>query len=247
MPEALINGHKHYWEDRGAGDPILMFHGAAGSGLSLAGLGTELAKTHRTLAVDMRSMGRSAHVAEIPPSAWVDDAVALLAHLGIARAHIFGVSLGARVALRLVADHPQLVRSLILEQPIIAMEGDTNQALNNNIGSFDNFSEAEQKQRQAIHGDDWRTVMANYFAIRNRPELQAHYSLREQSKAVAVPTLILRGDEREPVHPLAHCFELHQNIAGSWLWIRPNSKSNLSRTVPDEAFEKIRALLASAP
>jgi len=242
----MINGLTHYWEDQGEGEPVLLLHGAAGSSTNFANHVAELSKTHRAIAVDLRSMGRSDHVAEMPPSAWVDDAVALLAHLGIGRAHVYGMSLGARIGLRLAIDRPDLVRSLMLEMPIIAMEGVVNQALNTNIGR-DDLSPAEQRLRQQQHGDDWRSVMANYITIRNQPELQAHYSLREASKTVATPTLIFRADDRETVHPLGHCFELHQNIAGSWLWIRPNTLGAISRAAPQEAFAMMRALMATAP
>ena len=88
--------------------------------------------------------------------------------------------------------------------------------------------------------------MMNYMAIRNRPELQDHYSLRETSKTVRVPTLILRSDEREVVHPLGHCFELHQNIPGSWLWIRPNTAGSVLKAAPAEGFGLMRQLMATA-
>ncbi|MDP3659240.1 alpha/beta fold hydrolase [Phenylobacterium sp.] len=245
MPEAVINGLQHYWEDHGEGEPLIMFHGASQSNVSLAHHALALSKTHRVIVPDMRAMGRSAHVSEMPPSAWTDDAKALLDHLGLQRVHVFGISLGARVALRLAIDHPALVKTLTLELPIIAMEGATNTALNVNLGSFDNLSEADQKMRENQHGTDWRNVLANYMSIRNKPELQEHYSLRETSKGVRVPTLILRGDEREVVHPLGHCFELHQNIPGSWLWIRPNTNGSSLNAAPEEGYALMRALMAN--
>ena len=246
MPEAVINGLQHYWEDLGAGEPLFMFHGASSSGVTLKPHAEALSNTHRVIVPDMRGMGRSAHVAELPPSAWVDDAVGLMDHLGIERAHVHGVSLGARVALRLAIDHPQRVKSLMLELPIIAMEGDTNAALNTNLGAFDNLPPADQERRRAQHGPDWKTVMINYMAIRNRPELQEHYSLRELSKTVTAPTLIFRTDQREPVHPLGHCFELHRNIAGSHLWITPGGSGNVLSFAPEEAYARLRELMAGA-
>lgn len=246
MADATVNGFAHHWEDQGAGEPLLMLHGATQSSVNLAPLIAGLSTTHRVIAPDLRSMGRSAHVAELPPSAWVDDVIALLGLLGIARAHVYGISLGSRVALRLAADRPDLVSSLMLEKPIVAMEGATDQALNTSLGSFDALPPAEQALREAQHGPDWKTVMSNYMAIRNRRELQDHYNLREAARHIAVPTLIFRGDARETVHPLAHCFELHGSIAGSWLWIRPDTEGNVSAAVPEETRDRMRALMASA-
>lgn len=246
MPIARINGADHHWVDEGSGEPVLLLHGAAQSGASLATHVRALAETHRAIAPDLRGMGGSEHVASLSPSAWIDDARALLDHLGIARAHIYGVSLGARIALRLAIDHPERVRSLMLERPIIAMRADTNAQLNANIGGAENFSPQEIAAREAQHGADWRTVMANYVAIRNQPDLQAHLDLRELSKTVTTPTLILRGDEREVVHPIEHCLELHQNIAGSWLWIRPNTKGALAAAAPEAFFDLLRTHMARA-
>lgn len=246
MPVATINGASHHWVEEGSGEAVLLLHGAAQSGASLAAHVRALAATHRAIAPDLRGMGRSEHVASLQPSAWIDDARALLDHLGVERAHVYGVSLGARIALRLAIDHPERVKTLTLERPIVAMRADTNAQLNANIGGAERFTPQEVAAREAMHGEDWRAVMANYVAIRNQPELQAHLDLRELSKTVRTPTLILRGDEREVVHPIEHCFELHQNIDGAWLWIRPNTEGALASAAPDEFFSLIRAHMARA-
>lgn len=246
MPSRTLNGFTHNWIDEGQGEPLIMFHGASQSSVSLAPHAKELARTHRVIVPDMRGMGQSAHVTELPPSAWIDDAVALLDHLGLDRVHVFGISLGSRVAMRLTGDRPERVKSLVLELPIIAMEGATNSALNVALGAFDNLPEADQKMRHALHGPDWKQVMTNYMNIRNQPALQEHLNLREMSKGVKLPTLIFRGDEREVVHPLAHCFELHQNIPGSWLWIRPNTLGSPMNAAPQETFARMRELMATA-
>jgi pimeloyl-ACP methyl ester carboxylesterase len=246
MPHAVINGADHHWLEAGEGEPVLLLHGAAQTGATLAAHVRGLSQTHRAIAPDLRGMGKSAHVAAMAPSAWIDDARALLQRLGIERAHIYGVSLGARIALRLAIDHPRMVRSLMLERPIIAMRADTNAALNANIGGAERLTPADEAAREALHGADWRTVLANYVAIRNQPDLQAHLDLRELSKAVTIPTLIMRGDEREVVHPIEHCLELHQNIAGSWLWIRPNTKGGLVAAAPEAFFARLRARMETA-
>jgi len=246
MPSTTLNGFTHHWTDEGQGEPLIMFHGASQSGVVLAPFARELARTHRVIVPDLRGMGRSAHVTELPPSAWIDDANALIDHLGLNRLHVFGVSLGARVALRLAIDRPERVLSLMLDLPIIAMEGATNSALNVSLGSFDNLPAADQAMREAQHGPEWKQVMTNYMTIRNQPALQDHLNLRELSKRVRVPTLIFRGDEREVVHPLSHCFELHQNIADSWLWIRPNTLGSPMKAAPEETFAHMRARMASA-
>jgi pimeloyl-ACP methyl ester carboxylesterase len=70
----------------------------------------------RTIAFDNRGHGRSSRSydpADYVPARMAGDAAALLRHLGIGRAHVFGYSMGARISAFLALDEPQLVGSLI--------------------------------------------------------------------------------------------------------------------------------------
>jgi pimeloyl-ACP methyl ester carboxylesterase len=221
MPIATINGFKHYWEEAGSGDALVMLHGAAGSGRGFYQHLPELSKTFRVLVPDMRSMGQSEHVPTIPPSAWVDDVVGLLDHLGIAKAHIFGSSLGARVALRFAIDHPERTLTLFIENPISHNEQAGNDALNARMANPDAMDADAQKRYQEQHGADWKDVVRNYFVIRNDSALQDYYDLREGAKSVTVPTLITRGNAREQVHPLPHAIALFESIKTAQLWVKP--------------------------
>jgi pimeloyl-ACP methyl ester carboxylesterase len=60
MPDATINGYKHHWEDLGSGEALVMFHGAANSGLTLKNHAQEMSKDFRVIVPDMRGMGQSA-------------------------------------------------------------------------------------------------------------------------------------------------------------------------------------------
>lgn len=241
MPDTALNGHIHHWEDAGSGPALVMLHGAARSGRMLISHLEPLSRQYRVIIPDLRGMGRSAHVSSIPPSAWIDDLAALLRHLSIPSAHLYGVSLGARVALRTAIDHPTLVRSLILDAPIVANEAEGNAALNANIGGFDNMPADQRADREASHGGDWREVMRNYMNIRSDPGLQEHLNLRELAKRVETPALIMRGDVLEPVHPLAHAAELRNSLRNSRLWIRPNTAHTVINAAPEEAYAQITA------
>ncbi|MGI8626582.1 MAG: 3-oxoadipate enol-lactonase [Geodermatophilaceae bacterium] len=75
----------------------------------------ELAERFLVVRCDTRGHGES----PVPPGPYViddlvDDAVALLDNLGIARAHVAGLSLGGMVALRLAAHNPERVDRLVV-------------------------------------------------------------------------------------------------------------------------------------
>src|SRR5262249_32369166 len=158
----------------------------------------------------------------------------LVRHLGVDRVHMYGVSLGARVALRTAIDTPSIVASLCLDMPIIANDEAGHSALTDRFnGNAAGLGHARKDEPRAPPGDDWENVFANYSNIRSQPDVQEYLGLRQLSKSVSIPTLIMRGDEENEVHPLRHAIELHENIRGSWLWINPNSRGGQLENATD--------------
>ncbi len=107
--------------DEGQGDPIVLIHGFAsnreanwvypGWVSTLTGAG------RRVIALDNRGHGQSTKLydpADYHTPKMAEDVRALLDHLGLERADVFGYSMGARISAFLAASHPQRVRSAIL-------------------------------------------------------------------------------------------------------------------------------------
>lgn len=234
MSVLKINEFDHYYEDLGDGIPIVMLHGAAGSGAGFLPIATELSKEgFRVIVPDFRSMGRSEHVAKIPPSAWVDDLLSLMDALQVDKAIIHGVSLGSRVALRFALDNADRTLGCILDAAIIANDPAGNAQLNR---GFNPETIPQERKDAAIrqHGEDWAVVLQNFFNIRNEPELQEFYNLRERAKTCNVPVLITRGDNvPDPVHPLDHSIELLKTIPDAQLAIYPNGQSQITIASPE--------------
>jgi pimeloyl-ACP methyl ester carboxylesterase len=82
----------------------------------------DLADIAHVVLFDLRGCGRSCRtppvgslpVAELQPDYVADDVAALVRHLGAKRADVLGFSYGGAVAMRAVAQHPDVVRSVIL-------------------------------------------------------------------------------------------------------------------------------------
>ena len=122
MPTTTISGLNHYYDDVGSGEEVLvMVHGATGSAHAFEPQYPGLSTRFRVIAPDLRSMGRSEHVTEMPPTAWVDDLGELLDQLGADSVHVLGNSLGSRIAMRFAINNPQRVRSVTVVNPIIAI------------------------------------------------------------------------------------------------------------------------------
>jgi pimeloyl-ACP methyl ester carboxylesterase len=113
---APIGDVQLYYEVHGAGEPILFMHGGGGSIASWpAEYVTDLARDFRVILAESRGHGRSADGSG--PTTYgrlTFDAVRLLDHLGLDRAHIVGHSVGAIVGLQMLVDFPDRVRTATL-------------------------------------------------------------------------------------------------------------------------------------
>jgi len=104
-----------WYEERGRGPPLLLVAGLASDMSSWLTVWGSLAARFRVVAPDNRGVGRTRpHDAPASVDAMADDCAALLAHLGIERAHVVGHSMGGFVAQRLALRHPSRVQSLVL-------------------------------------------------------------------------------------------------------------------------------------
>jgi pimeloyl-ACP methyl ester carboxylesterase len=119
MPTAAVNGVRLFYARTGtAGPPLVLVHGAWGDHASWDAVVPILAQRFRVLAYDRRGHSQSERLPG-PGSIEedVDDLTGLLEHLGLAPAHVAGVSFGGKIALRLAARRPDLVRSLAVHEP----------------------------------------------------------------------------------------------------------------------------------
>ena len=113
----------HYVE-RGPADgpPVVLLHGLLLSSRTMERLAAGL-PDHRVYLLDLHGHGRSTRPRDVDRYSvdeLTDDVVALLDHLGIERAVVGGMSLGANVTLQLALRHPERVRAMILEMPVFA-------------------------------------------------------------------------------------------------------------------------------
>lgn len=100
----------------GSGDPVVVLHGWGGRIESMRPVTDCLARSFRTIAIDLPGFGES----PLPTGVWGTEDYGVfvrdvLAQLGVTRAHFVGHSYGAKTSLYLAATHPQLVDKLVLQ------------------------------------------------------------------------------------------------------------------------------------
>ena len=113
------NGVKIHYTDEGQGEPVLLIHGFTADitiNWTIPGTRKALAQDYRVIAIDNRGHGLSdkPHDADKYGLEMVEDAVRLLDHLKIEKAHVVGYSMGGIITLKLVATHPERLRTVTL-------------------------------------------------------------------------------------------------------------------------------------
>ena len=112
------------YDEYGAGDRVLVLtHGLLMNRRMFETLGPEMAaRGNRVICIDLLGHGRSDRPVDIQGygmTSFADQIEALLDHLELEDAVVGGTSLGANVALELTARHPERVRGLFIEMPVL--------------------------------------------------------------------------------------------------------------------------------
>jgi pimeloyl-ACP methyl ester carboxylesterase len=212
---APVNGMQLYYEIHGAGDgvPLVVLHGAyqTGNAAGMAGMGdyiAPLSRGRRVIAPDFQGHGRTANIDRpVRYETLADDVAALLDHLGIARADLFGFSMGGAAAFQVAIRHPERVGKLVAASASISTGGD---AVYPEV-----FAGIEQITPEVFHDTPF---YAEYARVAPEPDAfpglvatlkdldaQEFAWPEEQIRAIAAPTMIVAGDADivRPEHAVA--------------------------------------------
>lgn len=201
MHSFLHDGFEIAFVDRlpagGAGEPVLLIHGFA-SNHHVNWVAPGWVKTladagYRAIALDNRGHGRSSKSydrADYTPARMAGDAAALLDHLGIGKAHVFGYSMGARLAAFLALAHPERVATLVF--------GGLGYGMVDGVGDWDPIADALVAADPASIAHP-RGRMFRAFADQTRSDRQALAACISTSRetldagdlaAITAPTLV---------------------------------------------------------
>ena len=115
MPRADVDGLTINYEVQGEGEPLLLIPSTSADHACYAFQLPAYTEHFRCIAVDLPGSGESDKPAgPYSTDGYADQLASFLGAIGIDRAHIAGMSLGAAVAIHLAGRHPARVRSLSL-------------------------------------------------------------------------------------------------------------------------------------
>lgn len=253
-----------YWE-KGAGDPVVFLHGGVltdwfgllADALSATG-GYRLVSYHRpgygssTLPSQPITMTRQA-----------DCCLALMRHLGIARAHLVGHSVGACIALQAALQEPEAVASVaLLEPPVMTATSDPFPALDvlrataalwkqgDVAGAMDAFMRGivdpdYERVLDRVLGT-WREDAlkgTDAFFQTDQPALQAWRFEKSEAARVRQLAILFLGENSTRVNPIRE--PIHRTLL-SWL---PNAEGHTlegaTHLLPLQKPTQISALLTA--
>jgi pimeloyl-ACP methyl ester carboxylesterase len=117
MQQLMPVGQDEIWveDSEGDGPVVLLLHPGIADSSAWDPIWERLTERCRTIRFDVRAFGRSP--AATQEYTIVDDALAVLDHLGVAGAHLVGCSMGGGASMDLAVLHPDRVLSLTLLCP----------------------------------------------------------------------------------------------------------------------------------
>lgn len=218
---ADINGLKMYYEVHGTGFPLVLIHGGGSTiGTTWGRVLPLLAKSHQVIAVEMQAHGHTADI-DRPLSFTqdADDIAALLKHLQIGKADIFGFSNGASTTLEVAIRHPQLVNKIIVASTFYKHSGAQPWFFPMMANAkFEDmpalFKEAFLAINPGKHDALYTMFKRDVARMQNFPEIQD-----AAIKAIKAPALIMSGNQ--DVNTLEHAIEMTRLIEHAQLAIFP--------------------------
>jgi len=245
------NGVDYYYATYGKGEPLLLLHGGLGQiemfGPNLAAL----AAGRTVIGVDLQGHGRSSlGDRDIDPVAMGDDMAVILQQLGQKQVDVMGYSMGAAVAFRFAAQHPAMVRRLVLVSGGFAQDGFFPEMLPQQaaVGAAmaDGMKETPMyKSYMAIapHPEDFPRWLDKMGAWMRKP-----YDWSEDVKKLTMPVMLIYGDSDmwRPEHEV----KFYQLLGGGLKdagWQRENMGKNRLAILPNVTHYEMGVSPALAP
>ncbi len=258
MPTVTINGVNIHYESHGEGFPLALAYGLGGSTAQWKPQIAAFSQRYRLILWDPRGHGGS----DSPPDAGdygqdvsANDLKGLLDHLGIQQAYIGGLSMGAGIAVRFAALHPERMAALLIFDSATASgRGPTEEsrkvreeiirlAETEGMAAVADYSIKHNPNvtSSPVRGKNLEERLRRMYMSLN-PVGYAHTCrmlLRDAFdssllEGIDTPTLVLAGD-KDPALPA--CRWIHERIKGSKLVVVPNA-GHLSNRDQPEAFNE---------
>ncbi|MEV0230117.1 alpha/beta fold hydrolase [Nonomuraea sp. NPDC050786] len=230
MPFATaVDGVKLSYQIRGGGQPLLLLQGQANNHRWWDPVRADFEESFRTITFDYRGTGDSDKPDEpYTTRGFATDVLAVLDELGVERAHVYGTSMGGRVAQWLAADHPERVGSLVLgcSSPGGAHGIERDNDVRRSLAQPDRAA-AERALLELMYTPAWLATRPGPHHTTGDPAMPAYARRRHLAASaghdswdalpsIAAPTLVVHGTD-DVFNPAANAPLLAGRIPGAEL------------------------------
>jgi pimeloyl-ACP methyl ester carboxylesterase len=207
-----VNGMQMYYEVSGAGEPLIVLHGAYMNIPAMGAIIPKLAETHKVYALELQGHGRTTDIDRpITYQALADDVAAFMEKVGIPRADIFGYSMGAIAGLQLAIRHPEKVNKLVAASGAYDLRGwqpvYTAMIPTMTVEMIVGMPFAEDYKKLAANPNGFPALVEKLIALEKEP-----MAWETDVKALKTPVLIIAGDA--DVATLEHSVKMFHLLGG---------------------------------
>ncbi len=216
MAFAEVNGVKLWHQVTGEGAPVIHIHGAGFGHFNFATATPIASQYFQCIDFDMRGYGQSDQpIQDYDMEVWADDVAGLMDHLGVARAHIHGTSMGGMIAQVFGAKYADRTERLIINCSAAKLDRAGRLTFQNWIDisemngcgsrTLAELIAVQALSRRFLDGPDGAgaiDMIQNILERSNRKEVyqracraMMQMDLRPYAKAIKAPTLVIGGDE----------------------------------------------------
>ncbi len=160
----LINGYRIAYKDEGQGTAIVFIHGANADYRSFGPQILALASSYRVIAPSLRHYYPeqwNGEGSDFSVEQHAADVAALIRMLNLGKVHLVGWSRGGAVAIEIAKAHPDLVRTLVMEDGVILMPVEETPESRNAAEFRLNYNKAVQEHLQAGDPNKAAEVLVN--------------------------------------------------------------------------------------
>ena len=241
MTYASVNGLQLYYERHGSGRPLVLLHGGLMTiDLNFGSLLEPLAAGRQVIAVELQGHGHTADTGRaMTIEALAGDVVALLDHLGVAEADLFGFSLGGLVAYAIALGAPTRVGKLIVAS------ADAHRPPGRESAPLDDDRLPTPADFQAMR-DAYDAVAPDpahfeEFAARTSAMVHKFAGWTGELRSLQAPTLLIFGDR--DFSPLPDVLEMFDLLPNAQLAVLPATTHVGVTRRPAEVFSLITPFL----
>lgn len=209
-----------YYEEYGAGKPLVLLHGFGGSAQNWHAFIAELSESHRLIVVDLRGHGCSTNPEnKFTHRQAASDVFKLLETLGVNRFSAMGMSSGGMTLLHMATSEPERIDSMVLISATTHFPDQARAIMRRASFNTMPFEVQAMYRECAKRGDTQiRELITQFNAFHDDYE---DMNFTEQHlSTITARTLIVHGD-RDHFFPVEIPVTIYRSIPDAQLWIVP--------------------------